>query len=391
MPDVIVIGAGPVGTLLAAELARSDVDVEVVERRDRSGDGSRAIGLHAPVLSALEEGGATDRILEHAVRVARGEARSDGKLLGVVRFDRLSMRHPYVATLPQARTEAALAVGAPEPRRGTTVTAVRAGDADVRLSVTDARGDDELRAPIVVVAAGVGARDLVFRPGAVRRTSYPDRYLMSDADVPDRPDAETAVVHLAAGGVLESFPLPGGRRRFVAWDAAAPGAAGGAAREADPDDPDARLARLRTALRERGEASAADAVTSATGFRVRRVLAPAMRRGRLVVIGDSAHEISPIGGQGMNLGLLDAVTLAPLLAEWTRTGVEPASALAQWERDRLRSARIAGRMAAVNMRLGRPVSAATHALRRRTLGAALAATGSLIPHAYAMGLDSAAR
>lgn len=387
MPDVIVIGAGPVGTLLAAELARRDVDVEVIERRDRSGEGSRAIGLHAPVLSALEEGGATDRILEHAVRVTRGEARSDGKLLGVVRFDRLSMRHPYVATLPQAKTEAALAAGAPEPRRGTTVTAVRTADADVRLSVTDARGDDELRAPIVVVAAGVGARDLVFRPGAVRRTSYPDRYLMSDADAPDRPDAETAVVHLAAGGVLESFPLPGGRRRFVAWDAAAGVGAG----EADPDDPDARLARLRTALRERGEASAADAVTSATGFRVRRVLSPAMRRGRLVVIGDSAHEISPIGGQGMNLGLLDAACLAPLLAEWTRTGVEPASALAQWERDRLRSARIAGRMAAVNMRLGRPVSATTHALRRRTLGAALAATGSLIPHAYAMGLDAAAR
>lgn len=383
MPEVIVIGAGPVGTTLAAELARRGVDVEIVERRPNAGDGSRAIGLHAPVLAALEAGGATDRILADAVRVSRGEARSDGALLGVVRFDRLSLRHPYVATLPQARTEAALAVGAPAPRRGTAVTAVRAGDADVRVRVTGPRGDDELRAPIVVVAAGVGARDLVFRAGAVRRTSYPDRYLMSDADVPDRPDADTAVVHLAAAGVLESFPLPGGRRRFVAWDAVADHPA--------TDEPDARLARLRTALRERGEADAAETLTSATGFRVRRVLTPAMRRGRLVVIGDTAHEISPIGGQGMNLGLLDAVTLAPLLAEWIRTGVEPAAALTRWERERLRSARTAGRMAAVNMRLGRPVSAATHALRGRTLGAALAATGSLVPHAYAMGLDAAAR
>lgn len=389
MPEVLVIGAGPVGTTLAAELARRGVDVEIVERRPHAGDGSRAIGLHAPVLAALEAGGATDRILADAVRVSRGEARSDGTLLGVVRFDRLSMRHPYVATLPQARTEAALALGAPAPRRGTAVTAVRVADDDVRVRVTGTGGDGELRAPIVVLAAGGGARDLVFRPGALRRTSYPDRYLMSDADVPERPDAETAVVHLAAAGVLESFPLPGNRRRFVAWDAAP--AAAGAADDPDLDAPEARLERLRTALRERGEADAAETLASATGFRVRRVLAPAMRRGRLVVIGDSAHEISPIGGQGMNLGLLDALTLAPLLAEWTRTGVEPATELARWERDRLRSARTAGRMAAVNMRLGRPVSATTHALRGRTLGTALAATGSLVPHAYAMGLDAAAR
>lgn len=377
-----MVGAGPVGMLLAAELARRGVDVQVVERRDQSGGGSRAIGLHAPVLAALEAGGATDRILDRAVRVSRGEARSDGRLLGVVRFDRLSVRHPYVATLPQALTEAALAVGAPEPQRGTTVRRVRVDADEVRLETAGGGGERELSAPIVVMAAGVGARDLVFRPAALARTRYPDRYLMSDADLPPRDDAETAVVHLAAGGVLESFPLPGGRRRFVAWDA------DGDARD---DEPDARLERLRAALRERGEADAAEAVTTATGFRVRRVLAPALRRGRLLVIGDSAHEISPIGGQGMNLGLLDAATLAPLLAVWLRTGREPAADLARWERDRLRSARTAGRMAAVNMRLGRPVSAATHAVRARTLGAALAATGSLVPRAYAMGLDAAAR
>ncbi|MGU3357052.1 FAD-dependent oxidoreductase [Microbacterium sp. M4A5_1d] len=385
MPDVIVVGAGPVGMLLAAELTRRGVDVTVLERRERSGDGSRAIGLHAPVLAALEEGGATDRILEDAVRVSRGEARSDGTLLGVVRFDRLSVRHPYVATLPQALTERALAFGAPSPLRGVAVTRVTPGPADVRVETSGARGAGELSAPLVVVAGGVGARELVFRPNAVRRTSYPDRYLMSDADVPGRPDADVAVVHLARAGVLESFPLPGGRRRFVAWDEP-PGQDDGGF-----DEPDARLRRLRTAMRERGETDAAEALTGATGFRVRRVLAPALRRGRVTVIGDTAHEISPIGGQGMNLGLLDAATLAPLLAAWVRSGTEPAAALARWEHDRLRSARTAGRLAAVNMRLGRPVSAGADAVRTRMLGRVLAATGSLVPNAYAMGLDAAAR
>lgn len=93
----------------------------------------------------------------------------------------------------------------------------------------------------------------------------------------------------------------------------------------------------------------------------------------------------------MNLGLLDAATLAPLLAAWVRSGTEPAAALARWEHDRLRSARTAGRLAAVNMRLGRPVSAGADAVRTRMLGRVLAATGSLVPNAYAMGLDAAAR
>ena len=57
----------------------------------------------------------------------------------------------------------------------------------------------------------------------------------------------------------------------------------------------------------------------------------------MLAIGDAAHEVSPIGGQGMNLGLIDAVTLAPLLARWIRNGDGPPE-LAAWERARLRAA-----------------------------------------------------
>lgn len=372
MPDVIVIGAGPVGTLLAAELTRFGADVALLERRAEVGAGSRAIGLHPPTLAALEAGGATERILAGAVRVARGEARSGGRLLGEIRFDRLRVRHPYVATSPQALTERALAHGAPRASRGAPVTGIRPDGSGVVVESTEGT----MRAPIVVVATGASGRDLVFRAEALRRTAYPDRYLMTDAAVPPRDDAETAVVHLSPDGVLESFPLPGGRRRFVAWDA------GGD----EPAD-----ARLRAAMRVRGEADAADAVTAASAFEVRRVLAPALRRGRLFVIGDAAHEVSPIGGQGLNLGLLDAATLAPLLAVWLRTGEPPEPDLARWERDRLRSARIAGRMAAVNMRLGRPSRPGAHAIATGVLGAAIRATGPLLPRTYAMGFDAAAR
>ncbi|MDY0908265.1 NAD(P)/FAD-dependent oxidoreductase [Microbacterium sp. CFBP9034] len=377
MPDVIVVGAGPVGMLLAGDLARRGVDVEVLERRPAAGNGSRAIGVHAPALAALEASGTTERLLADAVRVGRGEARSGERVLGVVRFDRLSTRFPFVATLPQAATERVLAAGAPEPLRGATVRAVLPRADAVRVRAGIGGRPIELTGALVVVASGAAGRDLVYRPAAVRPREYPDRYLMTDAALPPRPDAEVAVVNLDRHGVLESFPLPGGVRRFVAWDD--PGA--------DPE-PEARAARLRAALVARGEAEASDAITEASAFRVRRVLARRLRNGRVFVIGDAAHEVSPIGGQGMNLGLLDAAGLAPLLATWIRTGDAPEAELQRWERRRLASARTAARLAAVNTSLGRPLPGALDAARRATVRAMLGpATERLFARAYAMGLD----
>lgn len=378
MPDVIVVGAGPVGLLLAGQLADRGVDVQVLEKRPASGDGTRAIGVHAPVLAALEGSGVTEQLLADAVRVRRGEARAGGRLIGVVRFDRLSTRYPFVATLPQAATEAVLSARAPIPLRGATVWAVLPRPDAVHVRYGIAGRPTETSAPLVVVAGGAGARDLVFRPGAVPVHEYRDRYLMTDAEPGPRADSDVAVVNLDGHGVLESFPLPGGRRRFVAWDSP----------DADPD-PLARTERLRAALAMRGEAEASRAVTEATAFGVRRFVAPRLRNGRVFVIGDAAHEVSPIGGQGMNLGLLDAAGLAPLLADWVRTGSAPEGALRRWEERRVASARTAARLAAVNTGLGRPVGGALDALRRAGVGAMLTPPlDRVFARAYAMGLDA---
>ena len=383
MTDVVVVGAGPVGSLLAAELMRRGVDVRLLERRTVAGQGTRAIGVHAPVLAALEKSGITELLLEKAQRVPRGEARAGDRLLGVVRFDRLSTRFPFVATLPQAETEAVLARVSPEPERGVEVTSARPHRSGVDLSARRDNGSTEdLGGPIVVLAGGWTARALAYRDGRVPTTTYPDRYLMSDIAVPGRPAADTAVVNLAPGGVLESFPLPGSVRRVVAWDAAA---------EPAVDSPSVRVERLRDALRARGEAAVADAVQTATAFGIRRVIAPQLRRGRLFVIGDAAHEVSPIGGQGMNLGLLDAVGLAPLLARWVHERAAPEAELVAWERRRVRSAVRAGQLAAVNTVLGRPRRGLAD-LARRTLvrGMLMPPLGRGFASAYAMGLDAGA-
>lgn len=389
--DVAIVGAGPVGVLLSAELARAGVEAVTLEQRAESGGGSRAVGVHATALAAMEASGATARLLAAARLVRVGEARREGRPLGLVRFERLRTRHPYVATLPQPRTEQALAAtaeawGAAPPRRGERVRALVPHADRVEVRLADGRALD---ARIVVVAGGLRARDLV--PLRVHARRYPDRYLMTDcADTGD--DGDRAVVHLDPRGVLESFPLPDGRRRYVAW---MPGG-----------DPRALVERLREAVATRtGSDAAASAVAEATGFGVARSTLAAMRAGRVLAIGDTAHEVSPIGGQGMNLGLLDAVTLAPLLSRWVRAGAsaragdgegdpvgDPAGALAgallAWERRRRAAAARAGRIAAVNTVLGRPA----HAAGALAVRGALASPGSaLLAHAYAMGFDPHAR
>ncbi len=367
MPEVTVIGAGPVGLLLAAQLHRRGVAVELLEQREQAGPGSRAIGVHPPVLAALEDAGLTAELLEHALRVERGEARSQGRLLGTVRFDQLHTRFPFVATLPQPATEAILARAAPAPSRGVGVHAIHLTSSEVRLETCSG----QRRAPLVVLAGGARSRHLVYRSPEGRK--YPDRYLMTDAPVPESAASRTAVVHLDSTGVLESFPLPGNQRRFVTWDV--PGAS---------PDPEHRRIRMAQALKGRAEA----AIGEVTGFGVRRYVAPRLRNDRVFVIGDAAHEVSPIGGQGLNLGLLDAVTLAPLLAAWVRTGESPEADLRQWERRRIHSARRAAALAELNTRLGRPAGAAAHAARRQGVRLMLGpGTGRFFAHAYAMGLD----
>lgn len=341
--EVIIVGGGAVGLFLACRLEQLGMDWVLVEQKIRPAAHTRSIGIHPPGLERLTELGLADHFISHGVCIRTGKAFANRARLGVISFAGCPGPHNGILTLPQSETEQLLENSVTfkqgdRVKRGLVVTAVQSELTEVRVSGAYSDGTMWEASARYVVGCD-GKQSAVRSCVGIEATgqAYPDSYVL--ADFRDRSGfGADAHVYLADAGLVESFPLPGGVRRWVLKTLAF---------DAQPAvDTFCREVKHRTGC----ELSSADNLLI-NSFGVERRWAVDLVRGRVCLAGDAAHVVSPIGGQGMNLGWLNAWELAQALAEALRG--EDSRALPEWARLAMGRAKKAARRAEFNMWLGR--------------------------------------
>ncbi|MCP2260637.1 bifunctional hydroxylase/dehydrase [Streptoalloteichus tenebrarius] len=303
--QVVVVGAGPVGLMLAAELRLGGAEVVVLERLPRPRTESRAIGITPRTLEVLDQRGVLDRLGD----VPRRRLGHFAALPVPLDYGLVDGAHPVMALHPQARTERVLAAWAAElgvPVRWGHGVVGLAQDADgVKVEVEGPEGRYRLRAGYLVGCDG-GHSTVRHAAGFDFPGTGGDRHFVM-ADVTGV-DLRPRLFQRNERGAFAVVPLGEGVTRIWAHEH-------GSGKE-PPTYEDLRVMLRHVA----GEdlAGATPRWVSTFGDAARQVTE--YRRGRVLLAGDAAHVHFPAGGQGLNLGVQDAVNLGWKLAAEVRGG-----------------------------------------------------------------------
>jgi 3-(3-hydroxy-phenyl)propionate hydroxylase len=314
---VVIAGGGPTGLMLAGELALAGIDAAIVERRaNQDLTGSRAGGLHSRTIEVLDQRGIADRFL------------SQGQLHRVVHFNMIPLdisdfptRHNYVLGLRQSHIERILAEWSGELAvtiyRGCDVTGFAQDDTGVDVALCDGR---LLRADYLVGCDG--GRSLIRKAAGIAFPGW-----------------DPTMSWLIAEVEMAEEPKWGFHRDALGTHAIGRAENGGSARIVLTEQ-QLRLDSEPT-LRDVSEALVA---VYGTDFRVHSPTwisrftdmtrqAAAYRDRRVLLAGDAAHVHPPIGGQGLNIGVQDAVNLGWKLAQVVRR-TSPESLLHSYHAER---------------------------------------------------------
>jgi len=300
--DVLIVGAGPVGLLLANECARRGLSARIVETRAGQSEHSKALAIFPRTLEIFDMAGVVGPFLEAANRVTRVAVVAHGRELAHVRFAPEETPYPFIAMVPQDVTETLLAEalqrkGRAVEYRTTFVSAEQRGDRVVGTLDRDGQRT-EVSAAFVVGCDGAhsAVRHLLNLP--FEGAQYEDLFLLADVETNDALPADELQLCPSEFGPAAIFPMSTTRRRVVAtFD------------RQEGDAPSLEL--VQNILRERApEGIEARSLIWSSYFRIHHRQVAELRVGRMFVAGDAAHIHSPFGGQGMNTGLGDVWNLA---------------------------------------------------------------------------------
>lgn len=296
--QVLIIGAGPVGLTLANELTRRNIRCQIVDRATGPAEHSRALIVHCRTQEFLEQAGLRERVAARAIEVHGMRFNRAHRDLATIPFN--LGRFPALS-IPQQLTEDALRSALAEQgvrvEWGAELTSLVQEGGNVVAMV-----DGKPRTATYAVGcdgAHSAVRHLLDVP--FEGDSLPEILWMADAvlhwDVP--PGYVRQFLHPL--GLLSAIPMPAGIWRLATLSS-------------DPSGTPTHAFFEDAVTRCGGRVPDRMEIVWMSTFRVNCRLAAQYRRDHVFLAGDAAHIHSPIGGQGMNVGMQDAFSLAPKLA-----------------------------------------------------------------------------
>lgn len=303
--DVLIVGAGPVGLTAAIVLTQHGHQVTVVDRQAEGANTSRAAVVHPHTLELLEPYDVVDDLVARGLHTPTFTIRDRDDLLIAVPFSDLPTRYPYTLMISQADTEAFLLnrleqLGG-KVLRPATVTGIRQSADHAIATLADGQ---QIRARYLIGADGMHSTVREHAGIGFSGGTYGESFALADVRLSGGVPAEEVILYFSPAGLVVVAPLPDGMYRIVATV------------EEAPQHPD--IAFVQSLLDERGPVArpaVVEEVVWGSRFRVHHRIADAFRDKRILLAGDAAHVHSPAGGQGMNLGIEDAVVLGEHLSK----------------------------------------------------------------------------
>lgn len=323
---VVIVGAGPTGLALGAELKRLDVSSLILDRLQAGANTSRAAVVHARTLEVLEPLEVTQELLREGVIVPIFRVRDRNRVLSSISFKGLDTKYPFSLMCPQNRTEAILlrrleSLGG-AVRRPCEVVAIRPGNDCVQVQFKSGEALETVHAKWLVGCDGMHSVVREQASIAFIGGNYEESFVLADVQMDWPLDREEVSLFFSGKGLVVVAPLPDDHFRIVATMKEAPASLS--------------IADFQTILEERGPENAVIKIRSivwASRFHLEHRVAKTLRQGRIVLAGDAAHVHSPAGGQGMNTGIQDAISLARALQHVVQQGND--AALSAWQEERL--------------------------------------------------------
>ncbi|MCK0208201.1 FAD-dependent monooxygenase [Starkeya koreensis] len=314
MTDTVLIsGAGPVGLVMALELARYGVPVRLVDRMAARAKTSRAVAVWPRTLELLERagGGLSAELVSLGNPVTVANIFAGASEIARIELKEVVTPYPFVLMLPQSETERVLVRHLAErdvaAELGVELTGFEPDEAGVTATLRHADGREETGRYGALIACDGAHSPIRHRLGlSFEGNTLGNDWAQGDfhiEGVPFPPSEFATWWHEEGPAVL--FPLGGTRYRLILGLGPSSGAV----------PPPPSFETFQAILDRRGPSGIrlVDTVWT-TSFRINERQVNAYRAGRVFLAGDAAHVHSPAGGQGMNTGMQDAMNLAWKLA-----------------------------------------------------------------------------